>query len=466
MIVCLQSRAVTSALSLLAILPSSLVGQNEFERRPVTSDSSFICVLKNTDVDAFHYARDRDPALVQKTQAADIVLTFVSQVQSDPWPEQAKEAVNYAAGIWAGIVSSEVPIRIEAKWTDLGSCDVSQFSLASAGPQFIYRNFRNAPQQNTWYPDALADALNAGDMGAGKADIQAQFNRSCGPSGSARWYLSTDGRPSAGSVDMVTVALHEFAHGLGISGSAEVDDGQSSNGAECNGTEGEGCIGTGSTNNPLAYDRFVDDGNGVPLLALSNPSAALGSALEGDRAGGIFFSGPMLNSFGFSRARLYAPPTFVRGASFSHLDENTFNRTPDALMTPFISRAESIHAPGMVACGILADIGWTLTGDCSETTTATEPLESVGALLTVDGPYPNPVADEAFVSVSVTSDQHVTISVFDPLGRRVLDVYEGLLPSGRTDRFSIPASRLRSGIYLLSISGAFGTTTRSLVVAR
>ncbi|MGA7303405.1 MAG: hypothetical protein WBW88_00965, partial [Rhodothermales bacterium] len=119
-----------SAVMLATAAP--LAAQTVAEYRPAETDSSYICVLKSEDVDAFSYIpRNRDSAKLQKTSAS-ILVSFVNQLSSDPWPQQAKDAVSYAASIWAGIVSSQIAIRLEATWTDLGSCYGGQFSLASA----------------------------------------------------------------------------------------------------------------------------------------------------------------------------------------------------------------------------------------------------------------------------------------------------------------------------------------------
>ncbi|HUF07740.1 MAG TPA: T9SS type A sorting domain-containing protein [Rhodothermales bacterium] len=456
---------VALAASAAAFIPSTLTAQSlPVESRPAGADSSFVCVLKSEDSDAFNYVRRQNgPAAAGKT-SANIVITFVNQIASDAWPDNAKDALNYAAAIWAGIVNSQITIRIEATWTNLGDCDGSSVPLASAGPQFIWRNFRNVPKQNTWYPDAVADALTGTDLGTGKIDIVSKFNRSCGPSGSSRWYLGIDGRPPSGTIDLASVALHEFAHGLGMFGSAEVDDGQSADGNECNGTNGFGCIGTGSSGDPMAYDRFTEDGNGLPLLALSNPSEVLGEALEGQRAGGVFFSGPQLTTAGFARARLYAPSTFNAGASYAHLDENTYNRTPEALMTPFLARAEAIHVPGALVCGILADVGWTISGDCSQTITMAEAGEEIPKHVTVAGPYPNPFSHDATLVVSVPYDQDIKIELFDTLGRPFRRLYSGRLSAGSLYNVELDASELPPGVYIVLVNGLSTTVTRTMVV--
>jgi hypothetical protein len=423
-------------------------------------------VLRSEDADAFHYV-SRSPA-ASKTEAntANIEITFVNESSSDPWPQQAKDAVGYAASIWAGIVMSQTAIRVRAEWSNMGDCGGSQFPLASAGPQFIFQDFPNAPKKDTWYPDALADALARSDQRPGEFDIVSNFNRSCGPSGSKKWHLGLDGRPPSGTIDLVSVALHEFAHGLGIFGSAAVDDGQSSNGDECNGTDGVGCIGGGRTNDPYSYDRFVEDGNGTPLLALSNPSAVLGTALEGGRAGGIFFAGPELLAAGFDRARLYAPSTFRSGASYAHVDENTYNNTSEALMTPFLGRAEAIHVPGMLACGILADVGWTIGGDCARVAISTDETLPVANGVTIQGPYPNPLMSETTIEISVPSDQQVRAELSDVMGRRVIMIHHGVLAAGRVHRFRISSDGIAPGMYIASITGAFGSESRRLLVVK
>ena len=463
----IRSTAVVLAASAAAFIPSILTAQSPpVESRPAGADSSFVCVLKSEDSDAFNYVGRPTGTAAAGKASASIAITFVNQTASDAWPDNAKDALNYAAAIWAGIVNSQIAIRIEATWTDLGDCDGSSVPLASAGPQFIWRNFRNAPKQDTWYPDAVADALSGTDLGTGKIDIVSKFNRSCGPSGSSRWYLGIDGRPPSGAIDLASVALHELAHGLGMFGSAEVDDGQSADGNECNGTDGVGCIGTGSSSDPMAYDRFTEDGNGLPLLALSNPSEVLGEALEGQRAGGIFFSGPQLTTAGFARARLYAPSTFNAGASYAHLDENTFNRTPQALMTPFLARAEAIHVPGALVCGILADVGWTIGGDCSQTITTVEAGEEIPKNVTVAGPYPNPSSHDATLVVSVPFDQDIKVELFDTLGRLFQRLYSGRLSAGSLYNVELDASELPPGVYIVLVNGLSTTVTRTMVVTR
>ena len=59
---------------------------------------------------------------------------------------------------------------------------------------------------------------------------------------------------------------------------------------------------------------------------------------------------------GGNRARAsFAPNPWQPGSSYSHLDEATFNNTVNALMTPALACGESLHYPGPVGLGVLAD---------------------------------------------------------------------------------------------------------------
>ena len=58
---------------------------------------------------------------------------------------------------------------------------------------------------------------------------------------------------------------------------------------------------------------------------------------------------------------LWAPEEFVEGTSISHLDEDAYpTGTPNALMSPFVSRGKVTHQPGPVLLAMLHDMGYTI----------------------------------------------------------------------------------------------------------
>ena len=246
----------------------------------------------------------------------------------------AKAAFQFAVDQWSNVISSPVPIVVNAQFSPL-----PPGVLGSAGPQNVASNFTGRPIADTWYPIALANALHGSDLDATGADIGASFSSSF-----SGFYFGTDGQ-TAGKYDFASVVLHELGHGLGFLGAVTVD----------NAGTGDYCCGLGA---PLAYDRFTRS-NGQAIDQIGAPSLALGTAVRGQS---VQFSGPQTLGAGLGPAQLYAPAGWQGGSSYSHLDETTYGAgNPNSLMTPAIGSNEVIHAPGPLTLGILADTGWTLS---------------------------------------------------------------------------------------------------------
>ncbi len=262
------------------------------------------------------------------------------------WPENAKAAFSYSANLWGALLQSSVPITVDACWaSNLGSG-----VLGHAGASNYYKDFTGAPVAGTWYPVALANSLHGSDLDAAKGDIYAAF------SSTFNWYFGTDGNTPASQMDFVSVLLHEMGHGLGFSGSMQVS----------------GSLGSwgGGTTSPLIYDRFTENNAGQPLINTTlfpNPSTTLATQLQSNA---VFFDGTQANAGnGGSRVPLYAPTAFRSGSSYSHLAES-FNNTPNALMTFSLAAGESTQDPGPVTMGMFKDMGWALnTGAASYTLT-------------------------------------------------------------------------------------------------
>jgi hypothetical protein len=266
-----------------------------------------------------------------RTQAA--TATFI--VSYSGFSAPARAAFQAAVDIWASQISSPVPIRVNASWTPLGA-DI----LGSAGASNFARGFSGAPVANTWYPIALANKLAGTDLAPADADIDASFS-----SAFPNWYFGTDGNTPAGEYDLMTVVLHELGHGLGFVGSASVS------------AFGSGSIGLSGF--PVIYDRFAVNGSNQSLVNRSlfpNGSLTLGDQLTGSN---LFFNGANASAVTGGQPRLYAPPAWQQGSSYSHLDENTYPAgNPNSLMTPQLDQGESILDPGPITRGIFADMGW------------------------------------------------------------------------------------------------------------
>jgi hypothetical protein len=138
-----------------------------------------------------------------------------------------------AAAIWGSLLESKVDILVDAGFANL-DCSTSSAVLGQAQAGQFFRNFDGAPQQNVWYPVALADAISGKDLfnptkpitdPTSNAHISAQFSSSVdSPScqgGNLAWYYGLDGNHGA-KEDFLVVLLHELGHGLGFSGVTDV----------------------------------------------------------------------------------------------------------------------------------------------------------------------------------------------------------------------------------------------------
>jgi hypothetical protein len=155
---------------------------------------------------------------------------------------QRLNAFTHAAGIWGATLDSTVEIRIQASFDPL-TCTSTSAVLGSAGTILIVFDSGGGGippfpglEANTFYGTALAnkrlgfDAVTPADVPGQEAladDIRAQFNSNIGLPGcltGTNWYYGLDGNHGT-NIDLVTVLLHEFAHGLNFQQFASVSTG-------------------------------------------------------------------------------------------------------------------------------------------------------------------------------------------------------------------------------------------------
>jgi len=146
--------------------------------------------------------------------------------------QQRLNAFQHAAGIWGATLDSNVEIRILSSFDPL-TCNATQAVLGSAGTIFIFANFPSVPPfpgpefADTWYGQALANKRAGGNLNPASPDLRARFNVNLGNVGCLTgigWYLGLDNNHGT-QIDLVTVLLHEFAHGLGFQQFASVASG-------------------------------------------------------------------------------------------------------------------------------------------------------------------------------------------------------------------------------------------------
>ncbi|CAN7342033.1 peptidase [Pseudoduganella sp. LjRoot289] len=192
--------------------------------------------------------------------------------------EQRLIAFTYAANIWGSQLTSTVPIRILARFDPL-PCTASSGVLGSAGAWDVYADFPGALKPNTWYPAALASKLSGTDQSpASDPHIGATFNSRLGLAADclpgAGFYLGLDGNFGSGT-DLVTVLLHEIAHGLGFQTFTD-----EANGAYYAGT-------------PSIWDHYLLDNQLERSWVEMTPPQRAASAISGN---GLSWNGATVNA--------------------------------------------------------------------------------------------------------------------------------------------------------------------------
>ncbi|MCP9290492.1 choice-of-anchor D domain-containing protein [Gracilimonas sediminicola] len=313
-------------------------------------DFKRICTLTSTGEDV-HYQLSHQQFNSRKKSGKKGASIQVDYIARPSWPDEAVEAFDYAVEIWETYLDSDIPIRIQANWTQLG-----EFTLGSAGPSQIVQLEGDA--EATWYSIAQGSAISGIDFVAQSQGTNSEVDHDVIVNMNAgwdNWYFGTDAQTPDGLIDFVTVVLHEIGHGIGFTGSMQVPTGQTAQ------------WGYGAPPIPIVYDRFVIDSDGAQIIdqqVYRSPSGKLYDAVT-SKTGGIFFAGiNTIGTYDGQAAPLYAPSEWNGGSSYSHLDLATFTNTENALMRPQIDRAFAIHTPGPVMCSIFGDMGWPLAENC------------------------------------------------------------------------------------------------------
>ncbi len=170
-----------------------------------------------------------------KLQAAQIIIvnqdpagvglndpTPVAPAPGNPGTTLGQQRMNVivaASTIWARQLVSQVPIRLETRFTE-EDCAPEWTWYGFAGPKWINYGFPNAPRANTWYSSAQASAHSGVDHAPGDSQAQMRLNvrldQQCMGPGTGWWYGIQPSAVPNGRIVMLTVVLHELGHALGM----------------------------------------------------------------------------------------------------------------------------------------------------------------------------------------------------------------------------------------------------------
>ncbi len=257
-----------------------------------------------------------------------------------------------AAAIWGAKLSSPVTIKVQARFGPLTPCEPTFGVLGSAGPTNFVINFTNAPRLNTWYPIALASALDGVDYAAALPDgasISASFNSNVGVGTcltTTSWYLGLDSNEGT-KIDLLATVLHEFGHGLGFTGLVDLTTGALS-----------------FDGRPDVYSVYTHD-NSVSMnwTAMSDGQRVTSSTNNGN----VAFDGTnttasaatvlTVGKDGSQHPKLYTPSSLEQGSSVYHFDTSA---SPNQLMEPSINHdlTSNVDVPNDLTTKVMLDLGW------------------------------------------------------------------------------------------------------------
>ena len=276
--------------------------------------------------------------------------TVAAPVGGNPGTTLGQQRLNvfeHATKFWEAVIGSNVTIVVGAQFDPL-TCTSTQAVLGSAGATTIHRNFSGRPIRNTWYPQSLANSLANSDLSA-NVDIAATFNSDIDNNNNClsntNWYYGLDSNRPAGTIELLTVVLHEIGHGLGFQTYVNISTGERFNSFD---------------------DAFMlnleDHSTGQTWDQLSN----LGRQSSATDTVDLHWAGANVTGLAANYSggvdqghiRMYAPGTLSLGSSVSHFSNAL---APNELMEPFITATTS---PGL-ALQLMQDIGWSIFADAS-----------------------------------------------------------------------------------------------------
>lgn len=265
--------------------------------------------------------------------------------------QQRLIAFQYAASIWGATLTSGPTITINASWSSL-TCTSNSGTLGSAGNTgSIWRDFAGSIPGH-WYGNALTNALRNVDSNGVGPEISAQFNSRIGQSGcldALSWYYGLDSNNNSNQINLVTVVLHEFAHGLGFQTFTNRTTGQQSGDSQA------GFF-------PTIYDRFLLDTTAGKTWPQMTDSERVASAINTNN---VVWNGPQVVSDNnvlsggkdsSGRPMMHTPNPVVAGSSISHWSQLLF---PNQLMEPSNNTdSHSVTVPTDLTFSLLRDLGW------------------------------------------------------------------------------------------------------------
>ena len=282
--------------------------------------------------------------------------------------QQRLNAFIFAAGIWGATINSGPTITISANWPTL-TCDADTAVLAATSVVTMQRNFANSPFSNTWYNEALANAISGADLNGSTPEIDVQVNVNIGSTGclqNSSWYYGLDNQ-HGNSIDLVAVLIHEFAHGLGFQ------------------TFTSGLSGTQSGGFPTIYDRFLrDNTTGKLWINMTNAERAASAV----NTGNLVWAGPQVTADvpnvlgGTPSLHVNSPPSLVGNYNFGSAQFGPSLSSPG--VTANVVGTSPVDGCSAISTNLSGKIAFIDRGNCNFTVKVKN-AQNAGALAVIIG---------------------------------------------------------------------------------
>ncbi len=264
--------------------------------------------------------------------------------------QQRLNVFKEAARIWGQILPGNVQIKIDASFTPL-DCSSNSGVLGGGGPNDVLADFTGAPVAGTWYVVSEANQLAGQDLEPGQSHQTIQFNSKLGQTGcldGSHFYYGFDTNAPFRDINLLTVTLHEIAHGFGFISLADESTGQ---------------LCCAPTLLPDIFDAFVyDTTKAKSFNQMTSDADRQASAIN---TGNLVWNGPAANAAGAAylvqragmnasgQMLLYAPNPVEVGSNVSHWDTSAY---PNLLMEPDINSDLAVGVD--ITPAAFRDIGW------------------------------------------------------------------------------------------------------------
>src|SRR5690606_35875821 len=99
------------------------------------------------------------------------------------------------------------------------------------------------------------------------------------------------------------------------------------------------------------------------------------------------------------------------------------------------------------------------------TTVAVDEPDELPNSVVLEQNYPNPFNPQTEISFTLPTSSHISLVIFDVLGKQIDTIVEGVQPAGQ-HTFSWDAGEVPSGVYLYILETPLGFSTRTMVLVK